>query len=88
MCFLETHVLQDKQQTVIDRIFPHCHHIDNYEHARLGKIWILFAADIRLHVHSSSLQTMHCHVFSENAGKYFFLYVIYATNNEVARRTL
>lgn len=47
-----------------------------------------FSAYIRLRVHNSSSQSMHCHVYSENLVKYFFLSVIYTSNDEVARRDL
>lgn len=73
---------------MIERIFPNRQHVDNYEHARLGRIWILFDADIRLHVHSSSSEAMHCHVYSQSVGKYFFLSFIYVSNDEIDRRDL
>lgn len=74
VCLLETHVLRENQKRVVNRIFPNCTYVDNYDHARLGRIWILFAADVRLHVQSCSSQAMHCHVFLEG-GREIFLFI-------------
>lgn len=85
-CILETHVLQDRQANVVDKIFPSYQFVDNSNHARLGRIWVLFDDAIRMQVHSSSDQALHCHVLSKTLGKYFFLSVVYASNNEAERR--
>lgn len=36
---------------MLQRVFPHSQYVDNYDHARLGRIWILYAAVIRLQGH-------------------------------------
>lgn len=67
-------MLKENQKRIVDRIFPNCTCVNNYHYARLGRIWILFDADVRVHVHSSFSQVMHCNVFLEGEGKYFFSY--------------
>lgn len=54
LCLLETHVTQDKQATMVDRLFPGCNVVDNYNHARLGRVWILFDDNVTLSIHGSS----------------------------------
>src|SRR4051812_1341663 len=77
VCLLETHVLQENQKKVVDRIFPNCSLVDNYSQARLGRICVLYTSDIRIHMHSCSSQALHFHVFLVQEKKYFFLSVIY-----------
>lgn len=88
VCLFETHVIKEKQKKVIDYIFPNCSFVDNFDHVRLGRIWILYSNEIRLHVHSSSSQSINCHIYSEKIRKYFFLSAIYASNDEIDRRIL
>lgn len=63
--------MQDKQQGILQRIFPHWRHVDNYMHAQLGRIWILYNDNVRLQIHCCSSQAMHFHIFLESIGIYF-----------------
>lgn len=56
----------------MERVFPNYQCVDNYRFAQLGRIWVLFDTSIRLRVLDGSRQAMHCHVYSEALGKYFF----------------
>lgn len=81
MCF------KINQAAIAQKLFPGCQIVDNYEHARLGKIWIMHDDAIRLSIHSSSGQAIHCHLFPTKVHRYFFLSVAYASNNGIERRS-
>lgn len=88
VCLLETHVRQEKQAQIIQKLKPGWTCIDNYLHAALGRIWILFDPRVSISVFYCSSQEIHCHVYLPSLQKYFFLSVIYASNCELERRLL
>lgn len=88
ICLLETHVRKDIQRKVIQFLKPGRNYTDNYSFAELGRIWVLFGPGVSLSVFKSSAQAIHCHVYSKQLQKYFFLTVVYASNNTIERRSL
>lgn len=60
----------------------------NYEHALLGRIWVLRDSTMRMELLSASAQAIHCHTFSLFHKKYFLLSMIYGSNPSADRRDL
>lgn len=81
-------ILQVNQPTIVNIVFPGCQVVDNHEHVRLGRIWILHDDTINLSVHSSSEQVIHCHLYSTKLQRYFFLSIVYASNSGIEIRLL
>src|SRR4051812_35441825 len=88
ICLLETHVQQDKMDSVVKLLRPGWVAIENYPFSPLGRVWILHNDEVVISVLRSSSQAIHCHVFSIPLQRYFFLSVIYASNNASERRSL
>lgn len=84
ICLLETHVKKEKQSTILSNVLLGLHYME----ITSMQIWVLFDDKIRLSVYRSSKQGIHCHIFSEDLKMYFFLSVIYASNNHVEKKVL
>lgn len=69
-------------------ILPGWSCLDNYSHAELGRIWVLYNAGISISMLSCVAHALHCHIYSLKLQRYFLLSVIYASNNDIERRSL
>lgn len=69
-------------------MFPTWHYIDNYDNADLGRIWILHDDNVKTHIFRATDQAIHVHVYSLALQKYFFMSIVYASNDYLARRSL
>ncbi|GKV49095.1 hypothetical protein SLEP1_g55863 [Rubroshorea leprosula] len=78
VCLLETHVQQKNFIMVSDSLLPGWTALNNYEHAKLGRIWVFHRPHIHMSISSMHHQAIHCHVFNSTTAQYLFLSVIYA----------
>lgn len=88
MRLLETCVRRENQQAIINKILLGWNCINNYAHAELDRIWILYNHQMQFQVNGTSKQVIHCHIYSESLRKYFFPSTIYASNNDIEKRAL
>ncbi|GKV50648.1 hypothetical protein SLEP1_g57349 [Rubroshorea leprosula] len=78
VCLLETHVQQKNFIMVSGSLLPGWTALNNYEHAKLGRIWVFHRPHIQMSISSMHHQAIHCHVFNSTTAQYLFLSVIYA----------
>lgn len=88
ICLLETHIQRANGSSIQSTLFPAWHCIDNYVHANLGRIWLLHDDRVKIQVYRVTVQSIHCHIFSHIIQKYFFMAVLYVSNNYLVRRSL
>lgn len=79
-CFLETRVKESKSSTIAHSIAPHWSVISNYEHSRLGRIWVVWGDKARLTPVDKSHQIITCSILLEDKEEEFFCSFIYASN--------
>src|SRR5436190_1373443 len=88
ICLLETHVKQNSSLAIAAFLAPGWNFVANYDHADLGRIWILSDQNVRLEVFAMTDQIIHYHIFFKTQKKYSFLSVVYGVNSVVGRRML
>lgn len=88
ICLLETRVAKEKKSDILHYLLPGWSCIDDYMSAPLGRIWILHDNSVYISVYNCSAQAIHCHAYSMTLERYFFLSVVYASNDEYGRRSL
>ncbi|KAK1304168.1 hypothetical protein QJS10_CPB11g00607 [Acorus calamus] len=86
---VETKVEAGNAPSVHARICGDFHHIANYSHNTMGRIWImwdpnLFLVDPQIY----SDQLIHCCITMKHTGHQFYMTSIYALNDEGGRRFL
>lgn len=88
ICLLQTHVTQNNQVAILNKLRPGWKYVDYYTEATLGRIWILRDAKVYVSVFSCSSQSIHCHVYYLPLQQYFFMSAVYASSDELQRRYL
>lgn len=88
VCLLERHVKQSISSSIADFILPGWALLTNYEHASIGRIWILHDTSVRMEIFAKSDQAIHYHTYSVTHKKYFFLSVVYSANTVIGKRML
>lgn len=92
MCLIMTLVTKENHLSITSRLLlgwnDHNSLVENYDHADLSRIWILFNDQVRLSVYSSSKQAVDYHVYSKFLERDFFFTEVYASSNDIQRREL
>lgn len=87
-CLLETQVKENKAKGIIDKVFPGWSSITNYDHHRLGRIWIMWSPRVRVTPCFQSAQMITCSFLLEGMDEEFFCSFVYGFNLEDERREL
>lgn len=85
---LETHVMEAKAERIASSIFKDWSLITNYEFNRLGRIWVVWSAHVRLSILFKNGQMITCSIKLEDQDEEFFCSFIYASNFVEERREL
>lgn len=86
-CLVETKVQKDKFKTIFDSTFPWWKAFTNYEHHRLGRIWVIWESSVDVHLVYKSAQMITCWV-TLVSGQQFLCTSIYISNFQDDRRVL
>ena len=85
---VETHVQLSKSAKVLDSILPGWSFHGNYDHADLGRIWVVWHTSVKVRIISSSRQMTSCVVKLPQINQEFLVSFIYGSNCRIERRTL
>lgn len=83
-----TRVQQHKSIRLLNSSFPNWNFVTNYEHADLGRIWVVWDKSITLSVIFKSNQLIRCVVKMANLEAEVLVNFVYAVNCKYGRREL
>lgn len=87
-CILETRVRESRADRIASSVFRNWSMLSNYEHSRLGKIWVVWSPKVRVTPCFKSSQMITCSVLLEGAQDEFICSFVYAANREEERSLL
>ncbi|KAF8048677.1 hypothetical protein N665_2441s0005 [Sinapis alba] len=87
-CLIETRVRESRAQRIISTVFPNWSAISNYEHKRLGRLWVVWSPEVRITPCFKSSQMITCSVLLQGMTEEFMCSFIYASNSADERREL
>lgn len=87
-CLLETRVREGKAQKILSSVFKDWSSITNYEHGRLGRIWVLWGPNVRVTPCCKSGQFITCSIMLEGMAEEVLCTFVYARNTSEERREL
>lgn len=87
-CLLETRVKEHRANKIISKVFHDWSSMTNYEHHRLGRIWVVWRNNVRLTPVFKSGQMITCSVLTEESPEEFLVSFIYASNYVEDRKEL
>ncbi|KAG7557174.1 hypothetical protein ISN44_As11g031650 [Arabidopsis suecica] len=87
-CFLETRVQESNVNSIISYTLPGWSSISNYDHHRLGRIWVCWIDDVTITPVLKSSQHITCVITIVSSGMSFLCSFVYASNFVVDRRFL
>lgn len=87
-CIIETRVKENKAKRFLETIFPGWSYITNYEHNRLGRLWVTWGPGVRVTPCFQSAQLVTCSVLLEGMVEEIFCSFVYGFNLMEERRVL
>ncbi|XP_033129527.1 uncharacterized protein LOC108872236 [Brassica rapa] len=87
-CIIETRVKENKAKRIIEEVFPGWSSITNYEHHRLGRIWVLWSPKVRVTPCFQSAQMITCSILLEDMAEEIFCSFVYGFNLAEERKEL
>lgn len=86
-CIIETRVKESKAGKIVDEVFRDWNFMANYEHNRLGRLWVVWRPEVRMTPVYKSAQLITCSVLLPGEEE-FFCSFIYAYNTMEERKDL
>ncbi|CAN7118348.1 unnamed protein product [Brassica rapa subsp. narinosa] len=87
-CLIETRVKENKAKTILEKVFPGWFAITNYDHHRLGRLWIVWSPKVRVTPYFQSAQMITCSILLEGMEEEIFCSFVYGFNLEEERKEL
>lgn len=87
-CFLETRVQESNSGPVLNNVVPGWSSLTNYDHHRLGRIWVCWSADVVITPILKNSQHITCSVTIANKGITMVCSFVYASKYSSERRLL
>lgn len=87
-CLTETRVKEKRAGKIISEVFQGWDNISNYEHHRLGRLWVVWGPMVRLTPVYKSNQLITCSVLMKGKGEEFFCSFVYALNGVEERKSM
>lgn len=87
-CLMETRVQEGQFKKEVEATFPGWSYIQNYDHHRLGSIWVFWSEKVEVVHVTSSAQMITCWVRLKSSGDFFLGSYVYAFNDARERRAL
>lgn len=85
---IETRVKENKAGDIMRSVFQNWSYMSNYEHHRLGRIWVVWGPSVRVTPVFKSSQLITCAVLQEGKEEEIFCTFVYALNTMEERRIL
>lgn len=85
---LENRVKEAKEPRIISKVFPGWSSINNYEHHRLGRIWVVWKDTVRPTPVFKSDQLITVLAKLQTDEREFLVSFVYASNDEAERSAL
>ncbi|KAJ4894899.1 Uncharacterized protein Rs2_21693 [Raphanus sativus] len=86
-CLTETRVQEGNSESILHSAIPNWNFLTNYDHHRLGKIWICWADNVTVTPLHKSAQSITVWVTSDT-GEQFLCSCVYASNFATERQSL
>lgn len=87
-CLIETRVKENRAKRILEKVFPSWSSITNYDHNRLGRIWVLWGPKVRVTPCFQSAQMITVSVLLEGMEEEVFCCFVYGYNLEENRKEL
>lgn len=87
-CIIETRVKERRMQRIVSSAFPHWSAISNYEHHRLGRLWVVWSQEVHVTPCFKSYQLITVSVLLDGMTEEFLCSFVYASNFFEDRREL
>lgn len=87
-CLTETRVKEKKAERIMEEVFKGWSFMENYEHNRLGRIWVVWKPEVRVTPVYKSAQMITCSILMPKKTEEIFCSFIYALNTMEERREL
>ena len=87
-CLIETRVKENKIRRIVNKVFPGWSYMENYEHNRLGRMWIVWKQGVRVTPCFQSEQLLTVSILMEGLEEEFYCSFVYGLNLEEERREL
>lgn len=85
---MESRVKENKPEQIVSSVFPGWSFVNNYEHSRKGRIWVIWSPQVRVTPVFKSDQIITISVLMEGATEEFFCSFVYAENTPERRKEL
>lgn len=85
---LETRVKERKSEKIVSTAFPDWSFVNNYEHSRKGRIWVVWSPHVRVTPIFKTDQIIAVSILMEGEIEEFFCSFVYAENTAERRKEL
>lgn len=79
-CLIETRVKENKARRIVGKVFPGWSFMANYDHNRLGRIWIVWNQGVRVTPCFQSEQLITVSIMMEGLEEEFYCSFVYGKN--------
>lgn len=86
--FIETRVQESHSESILQSLLPGWSYTTNYDHHRLGRIWVVWSDAVEIIPIIKSAQHITCSVRIVNSGATFLCTFVYVSNFSAERRAL
>lgn len=87
-CLIETRVKEKKSEKTVDEVFKGWNFMANYEHNRVGRLWVVCRSTVGMTPVYKSDQIITCSVLLSGKMEEFSLSFVYAHNIVEERKSL
>ncbi|GJY53712.1 non-LTR retroelement reverse transcriptase-like protein [Tanacetum coccineum] len=87
-CLIETKIKEKKEEMIVSRVFHGWSSMSNYEHHRLGRLWVVWKQNVRVTPLFKSSQVISCSIFVEGRTEEMLITFVYALNTPEERKAL
>ncbi|GKA76547.1 putative non-LTR retroelement reverse transcriptase, partial [Tanacetum coccineum] len=87
-CLIETKIKEKKEAMIVSRVFHGWSSMSNYEHHRLGRLWVVWKQNVRVTPLFKSSQVISCSIFVEGRTEEMLITFVYALNTPEERKAL
>ena len=87
-CLIETRVKEKKANGIVSSVFKDWDFMSNYEHNRLGRLWVVWHSSVRITPVYKSNQLITCSILLPGEDEDFLCSFVYALNTVEERRSL
>lgn len=87
-CLIETQVKENKVKGIMDKVVPGWSYIANYEHNRLGRLWVTWNPKVSVTPCFQSAQLITCSILLEGMVDEIFCSFVYGFNLKEEKKEL